>query len=563
MEQLRLPVGIEDFAEIRRHGYYYVDKTQLIEQVLNRRNKVSLFTRPRRFGKTLNMSMLQHFFEIGTDPKFFQGLSISKNNELCEKHMGKYPVVSISLKSIHADSYAKAKAQLIKLVNREARRVQFLLDSDRLTAVDKALFSELLDREMEEDTLVSSLQELTELLEIHFGQQVIVLIDEYDVPLAKANQNGYYDEMALLLGNFFENVLKTNDSLEFAVLTGCLRIAKESIFTGLNNFKVYSITDTDYDKTFGFVDDEVKKMLKSLNQQDHYEEVKEWYDGYRFGDTDVYCPWDVVNYCADHLTTPNATPKNYWLNASGNEVINHFIDSVGEPQKLAKTELERLVSGNVVRKRINETITYKELYSTIDNLWSTLFMTGYLTQRGSEDDGRYRLVIPNREIRNIVTDHILSLFQDEVKKDGQMANAFCHALMEGKEKEVERLLTAYMGKTISIRDTFVRKSIKENFYHGILLGILSFKTGWEVSSNRESGTGFSDILIEIDDSDIGIVIEVKYSDDEDQLEKDCKEALKQIKDRDYSQKLRDAGFHRILKYGIACQIKTCKVLVEI
>lgn len=563
MEQLRLPVGIEDFAEIRRYGYYYVDKTQLIEQVLNRRNKVSLFTRPRRFGKTLNMSMLQHFFEIGTDPKFFQGLSISKNNELCEKHMGKYPVVSISLKSIHADSYAKAKAQLIKLVNREARRVQFLLDSDRLTAVDKALFSELLDREMEEDTLVSSLQELTELLEIHFGQQVIVLIDEYDVPLAKANQNGYYDEMALLLRNFFENVLKTNDSLEFAVLTGCLRIAKESIFTGLNNFKVYSITDTDYDETFGFVDYEVKKMLKSLNQQDHYEEVKEWYDGYRFGNTDVYCPWDVVNYCADHLTTPNATPKNYWLNTSGNEVINHFIDSVGEPQKLAKTELERLVSGNVVRKRINETITYKELYSTIDNLWSTLFMTGYLTQRGSEDDGRYRLVIPNREIRNIVTDNILSLFQDEVKKDGQMANAFCQALMEGKEKEVERLLTAYMGKTISIRDTFVRKSIKENFYHGILLGILSFKTGWEVSSNRESGTGFSDILIEIDDSDIGIVIEVKYSDDEDQLEKDCKEALKQIKDRDYTQKLRDAGFHKILKYGIACQIKTCKVLVEI
>ena len=563
MEQLRLPVGIEDFAEIRRHGYYYVDKTQLIEQVLNRRNKVSLFTRPRRFGKTLNMSMLQHFFEIGTDPKFFQGLSISKNNELCEKHMGKYPVVSISLKSIHADSYAKAKAQLIKLVNREARRVQFLLNSDRLTAVDKALFSELLDREMEEDTLVSSLQELTELLEIHFGQQVIVLIDEYDVPLAKANQNGYYDEMALLLRNFFENVLKTNDSLEFAVLTGCLRIAKESIFTGLNNFKVYSITDTDYDETFGFVDDEVKKMLKSLNQQDHYEEVKEWYDGYRFGNTDVYCPWDVVNYCADHLTTPNATPKNYWLNTSGNEVINHFIDSVGEPQKLAKTELERLVSGNVVRKRINETITYKELYSTIDNLWSTLFMTGYLTQRGSEDDGRYRLVIPNREIRNIVTDNILSLFQDEVKKDGQMANAFCQALMEGKEKEVERLLTAYMGKTISIRDTFVRKSIKENFYHGILLGILSFKTGWEVSSNRESGTGFSDILIEIDDSDIGIGIEVKYSDDEDQLEKDCKEALKQIKDRDYTQKLRDAGFHKILKYGIACQIKTCKVLVEI
>lgn len=563
MRQLRLPVGIEDFAEIRRNEYYYVDKTQLIEQVLDRRNKVTLFTRPRRFGKTLNMSMLRYFFEIGTDVKLFEELFIAQNHELCEKYMGKYPVVSISLKSINADSYSKAKAQLIKLVNREGRRVQFLMDSDRLTAVDKALFTALLDREMEEDTLVSSIQELTELLEIHFNQKVIVLIDEYDVPLAKANQNGYYDKMVLLLRNFLENVLKTNESLEFAVLTGCLRIAKKSIFTGLNNFKVYSITDADYDEMFGFNDKEVKEMLLTFHQQEKYDEVKEWYDGYRFGNADVYCPWDVVNYCADHLTHPGAVPKNYWLNTSGNEVINRFIDSVDEPQKLAKTELERLVSGNVVRKRIDEAITYKELYSTIDNLWSTLFMTGYLTQIGSEDDGRYRLVIPNREIRNIVTDHILSLFQDEVKKDGQMANAFCQALMEGKEKEVERLLTAYMGKTISIRDTFVRKSIKENFYHGILLGILSFKTGWEVSSNRESGTGFSDILIEIDDSDIGIVIEVKYSDDEDQLEKDCKEALKQIKDRDYSQKLRDAGFHRILKYGIACQIKTCKVLVEI
>mgnify|MGYP002614457616 FL=1 len=437
------------------------------------------------------------------------------------------------------------------------------MDSDRLTSVDKALFTALLDREMEEDTLVSSIQKLTELLEIHFNQKVIVLIDEYDVPLAKANQNGYYDKMVLLLRNFLENVLKTNESLEFAVLTGCLRIAKESIFTGLNNFKVYSITDADYDEMFGFNDKEVKEMLLTFHQQEKYDEVKEWYDGYRFGNADVYCPWDVVNYCADHLTHPGAVPKNYWLNTSGNEVINRFIDSVDEPQKLAKTELERLVSGNVVRKRIDEAITYKELYSTIDNLWSTLFMTGYLTQRGCEDDGRYRLVIPNREIQNIVTDHILVKFQGEVKKDGQMADAFCHALMEGKANEVETLFTAYMGKTISIRDTFVRKSIKENFYHGILLGILSFKTGWEVASNRESGTGFSDILIEIDDSDIGIVIEVKYSDDENQLESDCREALKQIKDRDYPQKLRNAGFHKILKYGIACQIKTCKVLVEI
>ena len=561
--QLILPVGIENFKEIRKDGYYYVDKTALIEQVLEKRSKVTLFTRPRRFGKSLNMSMLQYFFEMGTDSALFDDLHISKNVELCERYMGKYPVISISLKGVDAANYDEAYRLMVQIINDEAERFQFLLDSEKLTQIDKMRYETLIDMEMQPAVLAMSLKKLTTLLEKHYGQKVVVLIDEYDVPLAKAYENNFYDKMVLLLRNLFGNVLKTNASLAFAVLTGCLRIAKESIFTGLNNFTVYSITDDEFDETFGFTSEEVQEMLSYYGLSSHFEEVKEWYDGYRFGNADVYCPWDVVNYCADHLTTPNATPKNYWLNTSGNEVINHFIDSVGEPQKLAKTELERLVSGNVVRKRINETITYKELYSTIDNLWSTLFMTGYLTQRGSEDDGRYRLVIPNREIRNIVTDNILSLFQDEVKKDGQMANAFCQALMEGKEKEVERLLTAYMGKTISIRDTFVRKSIKENFYHGILLGILSFKTGWEVSSNRESGTGFSDILIEIDDSDIGIVIEVKYSDDEDQLEKDCKEALKQIKDRDYTQKLRDAGFHKILKYGIACQIKTCKVLVEI
>lgn len=562
MEQLRLPVGIEDFAEIRRHGYYYVDKTQLIEQVLNRRNKVSLFTRPRRFGKTLNMSMLQHFFEIGTDPKLFQGLSISKNNELCEKHMGKYPVVSISLKSIHADSYAKAKAQLIKLVNREARRVQFLLDSDRLTAVDKALFSELLDREMEEDTLVSSLQELTELLEIHFGHQVIVLIDEYDVPLAKANQNGYYDEMALLLRNFFENVLKTNDSLEFAVLTGCLRIAKESIFTGLNNFKVCSITDSDFDEAFGFTDSEVKSILQYYGQETHYTEVKEWYDGYRFGKADVYCPWDVLNYCRDLLKDEQAQPKNYWLNTSGNDVIEHFIDSVNGQQTLTKIELERLISGEIVQKEINEFITYKELYNTSENLWSTLFMTGYLTQRGKADGNRYNLVIPNREVRNIITEHILVKFRQDIKKDGQMVQRFCQALANGQAQQVEQIFATYMSKTVSVRDTFVRKAIRENFYHGILLGILSFKDGWTVTSNRESGNGFSDILIQIDDSDTGIVIEVKYTEEGKSMESDCKAALKQIDEKNYTETLYQAGVKRILKYGIACQIKDCKVMLE-
>ena len=594
MKKLKLPMGIDNFKKIRGgnclkpsigvenfdevvNGYYYVDKTSLIEQVLENGSEVTLFTRPRRFGKSLNMSMLQCFFELGTDPALFDGLYISQKTRLCEQYLGQYPVIAISLKGVDADSYEKARAQLVRIINREARRCQFLLQSDKLSVVDKELFMELLTRNMEEDTITSSLQELTELLEIHYDKQVIVLIDEYDVPLAKAHENGYYDEMVLLIRNLFGNVLKTNSSLAFAVLTGCLRIAKESIFTGLNNFKVYSITNTEFDETFGFTDDEVKEMLHYYELDDRYDEVKEWYDGYRFGNADVYCPWDVVNYCSDHLNNPDARPENYWMNTSGNSIINHFIDSVNEPDMLTKTELEWLVNGKTVRKRVDEMVTYGELYSTIDNLWSTLFMTGYLTQRGRESDGRYCLAVPNREIGNIITERILTLFRSEVKKDGQMAEQFCKALLAENAKEVEQLLTAYLKKTISIRDTFVRKSIKENFYHGILLGILSYKGSWNVSSNRESGEGYSDILIEVGDTDIGIVIEVKYMNDDElnneadskengeensALKRECEAALKQIEDKDYAQSLRQDGMRRILKYGIAFQTKRCCVRIE-
>ena len=437
MRKPKLPTGIDNFKKIRNGNYYYVDKTSLVEQILNNGSEVTLFTRPRRFGKSLNMSMIQHFFEIGTDPALFDGLKISKNTEICEQYMGKYPVISISLKGIDADSYEKARAQLIKTINREARRFQFLLESDKLSRVDKALFSELLTRNMEEDTITSSLQELTELLEVHYEQQVVVLIDEYDVPMAKAHENGYYDEIVLLLRNMFGNVLKTNSSLAFAVLTGCLR---KSIFTGLNNFKVYSITNTEFDEIFGFTDEEVKTMLHDYEMDDRYDEVKEWYDGYRFGKADVYCPWDVVNYCNDHIHNPEAEPENYWMNTSGNSVIHHFIDSINEPDMLTKTELEWLINGKTVIKPIDEMVTYNDLYSTMDHLWSTLFMTGYLTQRGRESDGRYCLAIPNREIRNIITERILTLFQQEVKKDGKMAEQFCQALFDGKAAEVERPL---------------------------------------------------------------------------------------------------------------------------
>ena len=562
MQKLPLPTGIDDFKKLRSNNNYYIDKTILIEQVVETRSEVTLFTRPRRFGKSLNMSMLQSFFEIGTDPSLFADLYVSKNTDLCEKYLGKYPVIFISLKGIDAGSYEKARAQLIRTLNREARRFQFLLESDKLTTIDKKLFLELLDRNMEEDAITSSLQELTELLEIHYNQKVIVLIDEYDVPLAKAHENGYYDKMVLLIRNLFGNALKTNTSLAFAVLTGCLRIAKESIFTGLNNFKVYSITNVQFDETFGFTDTEVKEMLHYYELDDKYEEVREWYDGYHFGKADIYCPWDVVNYCNDHLNNPDAEPENYWMNTSGNSIINHFIDSINEPDMLTKTELERLVNGKLVRKRVDEMITYNELYSTMDNLWSTLFMTGYLTQQGKESDGRYCLTIPNREIRNIITERILTLFRNEVKSDGKMAEKFCQALINQQPEKVEELLNAYLQKTISIRDTFVQKAFKENFYHGILLGILSYKNNWDVSSNRESGNGFSDILIETDDPEVGIVIEVKYTDDNGSPESDCKNALKQIETKNYAQALEQDGIQKILKYGIAFQMKKCCVKTQ-
>lgn len=558
----KLPIGIENFEKLRQEDFYYIDKTRLIEQLLTRWGEVNLFTRPRRFGKSLNMSMLQSFFEIGKDKTLFDGLRISDNQELCEKYQGKFPVVSVSLKGINGATYEEARRFLIKTINEEARRLSVLSDSTELDETDHELLTQLKKKEMTNDSLVYSIRELTELLEKHYGSKVIVLIDEYDVPLAKANENGYYDEMVLLIRNLFENALKTNSSLKFAVLTGCLRIAKESIFTGLNNFKVYSITDKSFDETFGFTDAEVKELLRYYGQEKYYETVKEWYDGYRFGNVDVYCPWDVINFCSDHLADPGLEPKNYWANTSGNSVISHFIDSVGKPQKLTRMELEQLVNGGIVQKEINSELTYKELYSSIDNLWSTLFMTGYLTQRGEPSGNRYNLVIPNREIRNIITNHILKMFKENVKDDGKTVSDLCDALLNKNPEKVELIFTEYMKKTISIRDTFARKPTKENFYHGLLLGILGFKENWSVMSNRESGDGFGDILIRIEDEDVGIVIEVKYADDGN-LQGECEKALQQIIDIRYTEALEQEGIHTIIKYGIACYRKKCKVLMRI
>ena len=569
VEALRkLPIGMENFVEIRRNNFYYVDKTRLIEQLVEKWSEVSLFTRPRRFGKTLNMSMLRAFFEVGAEANLFDGLYISHKKELCEQYMGKYPVISFTLKNIEGQSFDEVKKSMKYLIGTIARQYSFLLESEKLSVVEKEIYRALLFTnedgtfQMSDVALEKSLYRLTELLEKHYHKKVIVLIDEYDVPLEKAFHHGYYDEMVILIRNLFGNVLKTNEHLKMAVLTGCLRIAKESIFTGLNNFKVYPITMRAFDESFGFTDEEVQKMLTYYGLEEDYEIVKAWYDGYRFGDVDVYCPWDVINYCSDRQYDPKLEPQNYWANTSSNDIISHFIDGMGGQRKVTRIELERLINGETVQKEINQELTYKELYSSIDNLWSTLFMTGYLTQKGDSNGKRYNLAIPNQEIRNIMTDHILQLFKEDVAKDGAMVETFCQALVDGNANRIEQLFTEYLMKTISVRDTFVRKPVKENFYHGILLGILSYKGGWYVTSNRESGDGFSDIMVRIDDEDVGIIIEVKYAENGKEEEMSRK-ALLQIHEKHYEKVLLDEDIHKVMKYGIACNKKKCKVSMEI
>ncbi len=568
-----LPVGVESFEEMRREEFYFVDKTGLIKELLNNRGKVNLFTRPRRFGKTLSMSMMKSFFEIGCDESLFEGLEISYETKLCEEYMGQFPVVSLSLKGVEAFDFQTACRMMARVINEEARRLQFLLESERLTDIDKEAYYGLLKKDMDIDTLSCSIREFTEVLHKHYGKRVIVLIDEYDVPLAKANEYGYYDEMVMLVRSLFGAALKTNDNLQFAVLTGCLRAAKESIFTGLNNFKVLSIMDAAYDEYFGFTDTEVREMLRYFGFEHAYDKIKEWYDGYRFGNTDVYCPWDVICYCDKLRFDPKLQPQNFWINTSGNQVIEHFIERMDRQKKfrkddgtedkarLTKGEMERLINGDAVQKEIHQELTYKDLYSSVDNIWSVLFMTGYLTRRGDADGNTVNLVIPNREIRNVYTEQIMKLFKEQVSRDGETLDAFCEALLAGEPEEVEKQFTSYMEQTISVRDTFVRKPLKENFYHGILLGILGFKGGWSVTSNREAGDGFSDIQIAIDDEDVGIVIEIKYAQNGD-CEAECRKAFKQIDANRYAENFYQDEVGTLLKYGIACSRKRCRVMLE-
>jgi len=555
----KLPIGIENFEEIRTEGFYYADKTELIRELLESWGKVNLFTRPRRFGKSLNMSMLKCFFDLNSDKSVFEGLKISGETALCEKYMGKFPVISISLKGINASSFETARDMAVSTINEAAGRMQNLLESERLTRYDKDRFCELLKSDMSEAVLFSSLRELSGLLKKHYGQNVVILIDEYDVPLAKAFDYGYYDEMVVLIRNLFEQALKTNESLQFAVLTGCMRISKESIFTGLNNLRVLSVADVRFDEYFGFTDAEVKELLAYYDLFSKYDTVKEWYDGYQFGNVRVYCPWDVINYCDSLRADKDAYPQNYWSNTSSNDAVRRFIQK--SDTETTRREIEKLVAGDVIRKEIHPELTYKDMYSSIENIWSVLFMTGYLTQRGKPEKKEFNLAIPNMEIREIFTEQIMAFFKESVRKNGDAVNGFCTALKNGDAADVEKRFTAYLRRTVSIRDTFVKKTMKENFYHGILLGLLGYQDTWSVSSNKESGEGYSDILVEIPDEGTGIVIEVKYSGDGN-MEEGCRQALKQIKKRHYEEILQDEGIEHVLKYGIVCYKKRCKVMVE-
>ena len=554
----KLPIGIENFEKIRSDGFYYIDKTGFILELIHNWGQVNLFTRPRRFGKTLNMSMLERFFSLEGDKSIFDGLAVTKETALCEKYMGKYPVIFLSMKGIDARNYETAYQMAIQIFIETVSKYYFLLDSEKLNEHDKDAYKKLLDYNMNEGMLASSLKLLSGMLEKLYGTKVILLIDEYDVPLAKAHANGYYDQMISLIRSLLGQALKTNSSLKFAVLTGCLRISKESIFTGLNNLKVLSIADERFDEYFGFTDQEVRKLLAYYDLSDHYESIREWYDGYLFGSVNVYCPWDVLNHCDRLRSNPEAQPENYWINTSSNDAVKRFIQESADAT--TKREIECLVAGETITKEIRQELTYPEIYQTIDNIWSLLFTTGYLTQRGKPEGRLMKLAIPNLAVRDIFVTQIMDFFKENVREDSDMLNRFCDALRNKDPESVEKLFTEYLRKTISIRDTAVRSNMKESFYHGVLLGILGVKNRWGVSSNREAGEGYADILVEPDTLDMGIIIEVKYAHDGD-LDAACQKALKQIEHSRYEEILDDDGIDIILKYGIACYKKRCRVML--
>ena len=563
-EFLKLPVGIDNFEKIRQNGFYYVDKTSLIEQLFSNWGEVNLFTRPRRFGKTLNMSMLKYFFEIGTDRSLFDGLHISSNEKICSERMGKYPVIFLSLKNAEGLNFDTAKYQMVELIAREAERFPFLAKDTNLSDRDREKYRVLTafadgHYQMSDDVLYGSLQTLSELLYKHFNQKTVILIDEYDVPLDKAFQHGYYREMVALIRAMFGRALKTNEALAFAVLTGCLRVSKESIFTGLNNFKILSITDSRFDEQFGFTDEEVQKILTDYHLEARFSETKEWYDGYRFGNVDVYCPWDVINHIDRIKDDPNARPEAYWINTSGNDLVKRFVDKAN---RTTRNEIEQLIAGNAIEKMLRLDLTYDEIDNSIENLWSVLFTTGYLTQTGMTEDGAYRLVIPNREIREVFKLQIQEWFKKSIFSNTEQLTAFWKAFEEGNTDGVEMYLNRIMSNSISVFDIKTGEEKKEISYHNLLVGILTGNADWLVKSNIEAGEGFADIIVETEDPNAGIVVELKYTKDYDEMEQACRAALDQINDRRYQEYLLNDGRKDITLYGIAFCKKRCKAMVS-
>ena len=559
----KLPIGIENFEEFFSEDFYYVDKTLFIKELLQNWGKVNLFTRPRRFGKTLNMSMLKCFFETGKDPALFEGLKIMQEKDLCEKYMGKFPVISISLKSVDGLNFESASVALRTVIGNEAGRFRFLRNSDRLTNDEKEAYAQLTEvgssqggvYTMTGKMAEASLQTLSQLLEKHLCQKVILLIDEYDVPLDKAFQAGYYDEMVSLIRNLLGNALKTNDSLYFAVLTGCLRISKESIFTGLNNLNVMTVSDPYFCDGFGFTEDEVTELLNYYGLEEFHDTVRDWYDGYQFGNISVYCPWDVIKYAQILLKDKEAEPENYWANTSGNDLIRRLLKKANQS---TKNDVERLINGETITKTIRQELTYREVEDSIDNIWSVLYSTGYLTCRRRMPGKKMELTLPNREVRELFIELVKDWFEETTQADSGRINRFCAAFSAGDTDTIQDMLNDYLWDSISVRDTAVRINMKENFYHGMLLGLLQNQDSWLVKSNAETGEGYSDISIQTPER-TGIVIELKYADDGN-LEKACGEALKQIEEKKYAEGLKHRGAKKIIKYGIAFFEKECMVM---
>ena len=560
----KLPVGIENFREFFTEDFYYVDKTMFIKELLENWGKVNLFTRPRRFGKSLNINMLKCFFEIGSDTSCFDGLKIMQEKALCKEYMGKFPVISISLKSVDGLKYESALAALRTVIGNEAGRFRFLRESSELDKDDKNLYDQLVRMEtkgnskyaMSDAALIDSLRTLSQLLEKHYGRKTILLIDEYDVPLDKAFQAGYYDEMVSLIRNLLGNALKTNDSLYFAVLTGCLRISKESIFTGLNNLKVHTISDVRYDEYFGFTNSDVDELLKFYGLSSYKDMIRDWYDGYHFGDTDVYCPWDVINYCDELLADPGADPENYWANTSGNDLIRRLLKKANQS---TKSDVEQLINSETITKTIRQELTYREVEDSIDNIWSVLYSTGYLTCRRRVPGKRMELALPNWEVRELFIDLIKDWFEEIIQANSGKISRFCAAFPSGNTDTIQEMLGNYLWDSISVRDTVVRRNMKENFYHRMLLGLLQSQDSWLVKSNAETGEGYSDISIQTPDR-IGIIIELKYADDGN-LETACKEALEQIEEKKYTEGLKRRGMKKVIEYGIAFCGKECMVVM--